>query len=88
MEAKPTKQLLLANAVTYVAFLVVNGVTQSGLIGEDNGSISAKYSTPLTPAPWAFSIWGVIFILQVGALHRQRRCSQFSRCSQSPQQPR
>lgn len=71
MEARPTKHLLLANAVTYVAFLVVNGVTQSGLIGEDNGSISAMYPTPLTPAPWAFSIWGIIFILQgVGVVYQ------------------
>lgn len=77
MESKPTKQLLLANAVTYVAFLVVNGVTQSGLIGEDNGSISAKYPTPITPAPWAFSIWGIIFILQVGATKRRRNYYQF-----------
>lgn len=71
MEAKPTKQLLLANAITYVAFLAVNVATQSGLIGVDNGSISAKFPTPLTPAPWAFSIWAVIFILQaVGVVYQ------------------
>lgn len=63
--AKPTKQLLVANAATYVAFIFVNGATQSGLFGDDNGTISARFPTPLTPAAWAFSIWGVIFLLQV-----------------------
>mmetsp|Transcript_5876 Transcript_5876/g.16770 ORF Transcript_5876/g.16770 Transcript_5876/m.16770 type:complete len:287 (-) Transcript_5876:593-1453(-) len=62
--AKPTKQLLVANAATYVAFIFVNGATQSGLFGDDNGTISARFPTPLTPAAWAFSIWGVIFLLQ------------------------
>lgn len=64
MEPRPTRQLKLANAITYVVFLAVNGATQSGLIGDDNATISAKYPTRLTPAPWAFSIWGIIFILQ------------------------
>ena len=62
--AKPTKQLLVANAATYIAFILVNGATQSGLFGDDNATISARYPTPLTPAGWAFSIWGVIFLLQ------------------------
>lgn len=63
--AKPTTQLLVANAATYIAFILVNGATQSGLFGDDNATISARYPTPLTPAGWAFSIWGAIFLLQV-----------------------
>ncbi len=64
---KPTKQLLVANTATYIAFIAVNGATQSGLFGDDNGTISARFPTPLTPAGWAFSIWGAIFLLQVCA---------------------
>ena len=32
--------------------------------GEDNASVSAAYPTLITPAGWAFSIWGIIFIAQ------------------------
>ena len=30
--------------------------------GQDNGAVSAKYPTLLTPAGYAFSIWGLIFL--------------------------
>jgi hypothetical protein len=33
--------------------------------------VSAKFPTPLTPAGWAFGIWGVIFLLEGwGALYQ------------------
>ena len=28
------------------------------------GTISARHPTPITPSGWAFSIWGIIFLLQ------------------------
>ncbi|AYA38335.1 hypothetical protein D3Y59_15565 [Hymenobacter oligotrophus] len=30
--------------------------------GQNMGAVSAQYPTPLTPAGWAFSIWGLIFL--------------------------
>ena len=32
------------------------------LNGQDMGAVSAKYPTPITPAGYAFSIWGLIFL--------------------------
>ena len=34
--------------------------------GETNEYLSLKYQTLITPAGWAFSIWGVIFLAQAG----------------------
>lgn len=67
----PSWRLRAANAAVYVLLLVVNGLTQTGLFGDDNGTISARFPTPLTPAAWAFSIWGLIFLLQgVGVVYQ------------------
>jgi hypothetical protein len=60
----PPLKLRLANAGTYVLLIVVNAATQTGLLGDDNATISARFPTLLTPAGWAFSIWGIIFLLQ------------------------
>jgi len=62
--SRPSKQLLAANAIGYVLLIIVNVATQTGLFGDDNGTISARFPTMLTPAGWAFSIWGIIFLLQ------------------------
>lgn len=60
----PPLKLRLANAATYVLLIVVNAATQTGFLGDDNATISARFPTLLTPAGWAFSIWGIIFLLQ------------------------
>jgi hypothetical protein len=60
----PPLKLRLANAGTYVLLIIVNAATQTGLLGDDNATISARFPTLLTPAGWAFSIWGIIFLLQ------------------------
>lgn len=53
-----------ANVIAYVSnFLVVFGATAAGL--PDNGTLSLKYQTLVTPAPFAFSIWGVIFLAEL-----------------------
>lgn len=43
-----------------VAFL-----SQRGLFGPDNGTISDQYPTLLVAAGYAFSIWGLIFLLDI-----------------------
>ncbi|CAE7374804.1 sti1 [Symbiodinium natans] len=60
-----------ALGVGYAALIAVNYASLSGKLGRTNASISASYPTEITPANWAFSIWGPIFLLQgagVGAM--------------------
>ena len=48
-----------------VAFLVNLGITYgslTGAFGKTNPELSEKYQTLITPAGYAFSIWGIIFI--------------------------
>jgi benzodiazapine receptor len=54
-----------ANVVAYVLNVgVTYGVGVSGLF-PTNSELSAKYQTLVTPAGYAFSIWGIIFISQL-----------------------
>lgn len=52
--------LLAALAMPLVAWLSSNGV-----FGPDNGTVSASYPTLLVAAGYAFSIWGLIFLLDL-----------------------
>jgi hypothetical protein len=62
--ALPPLALRVSNVVNYVLLVVVNTLANQGLFGPNNADVSKQYQTPLTPAGWAFSIWGVIFALQ------------------------
>lgn len=60
-----------------LAMPVVSWLSQSGVFGPDNGTVSDRYPTLLVAAGYAFSIWGLIFLLdvvyaawQLGARHR------------------
>ena len=56
--------LNVLNLVAYIANVgLVNGVP-SLLNLPDNAEVSAKYQTLVTPAGWAFAIWGLIFLMQ------------------------
>lgn len=58
--------LLITNTVTLVAVIIVNALAGAGSIGEESvGDISQKYDTLITPAGYAFSIWGLIYLLLV-----------------------
>lgn len=55
--------LIVINSISLVAVIVFNGLAGSGsLTGRTIGEISAKYDTLFTPAGYAFSIWGLIYI--------------------------
>nr|MBS0038460.1 hypothetical protein [Saprospiraceae bacterium] len=59
--------LLLANSFTFVLVLAMNFIYGSGMWGTATvGEISAQYPTLITPAGYAFSIWGVIYLLLIG----------------------
>lgn len=54
------------NLISYILNLVITfGVGTFGLLGTpDQGDLSEKYQTIITPAGLAFSIWGIIFTFQ------------------------
>lgn len=55
------------NLAAYVLNVVVTyGIGVAGFLNlPTNGELSAKYQTLVTPAGYAFSIWGVIFLAQL-----------------------
>ncbi len=42
--------------------IVFNWLAATGRLGSDTAAISAKYTTSLTPAGYAFSIWSLIYL--------------------------
>lgn len=61
---KKTKLFTLLNLVAYFATLGVNYLGSSGFFnGNTQKDISDKYMTLISPAPFTFSIWGVIYSL-------------------------
>lgn len=58
--------LLLANTLSLLATLVMNYAAGTGALYKLSiGEISDRYPTLLTPAGWAFSIWGLIYLLLI-----------------------
>lgn len=50
------------NLGAYIVNLVITYISLTGVFGKTNTELSSKYQTLVTPAGWAFSIWGPIFI--------------------------
>ena len=64
--------LLLANTLTFLGTLYVNYIYSSGSgSGQSVGEVSDQYSTMITPAGYAFSIWGLIYLLLLGFVVNQ-----------------
>jgi len=52
-------------AVMFAAQVVFNVLSTSGVFaGTDQSELSDKYRTPITPAGYTFSVWGVIYFCQ------------------------
>merc|ERR1712137_688523 len=52
-------------AVMFAAQVVFNVLSTSGAFaGTDQSELSDKYRTPITPAGYTFSVWGVIYFCQ------------------------
>ncbi len=57
---------LLLNTVSLALVLVINYLSGTGAIGNTSvGGISRMYPTVITPAGYAFSIWGLIYTLLI-----------------------
>ncbi|MEL7065592.1 MAG: hypothetical protein AAFP00_17770, partial [Bacteroidota bacterium] len=61
------KVLSIVNLLMVIIFVGWNTVSSSvGINGHTVGSLSAEYMNLFTPAGYAFSIWGIIFLTQLG----------------------
>jgi len=61
------KTLQIANGFFLVFTIVFNYLSNTGIFnGKTIGNVSDEYQNLFTPAGYAFSIWGVIYLLLVG----------------------
>ncbi len=61
------KTLAVLNTIFFAVTIAVNYLSNSGLIGGNTmRSVSNRYENLFTPASYAFSIWGVIYLLLGG----------------------
>ncbi|MDO5734757.1 MAG: TspO/MBR family protein [Eubacteriales bacterium] len=62
------KQKAWLNLVVFLVTVLINYLASSGLFGISQKSVSAAHPTLITPAGYAFSIWGLIYLLLLVAL--------------------
>ena len=61
------KTLQIANGVAFIITIVINYVSVTGALNNTTiGEISDSYKSLFTPAGYAFSIWGIIYLLLFG----------------------
>lgn len=61
------RTLQLSNILAYILTLVVSYTASAGLLnGVTIGEVSARYPTLVTPADYAFGIWGLIYLMLGG----------------------
>lgn len=64
--------LLLFNTITFFCTIYLNYLFGSGAGGRKSvGEVSSQFDTLITPAGYAFSIWGLIYLLLIGFLLNQ-----------------
>jgi hypothetical protein len=61
------KTLAILNILSYLLMVILNYVSNTGMInGNTMATVSAKYENLFTPAGYAFSIWGLIYLGLLG----------------------
>ena len=66
------RTLPIANGIAFVATLFMNYFSNTGYFGGKTiGSVSNELTTLFTPASYAFSIWGIIYLLLLGFVFYQ-----------------
>eukprot|EP00038_Savillea_parva_P006449 m.163857 g.163857 ORF g.163857 m.163857 type:complete len:285 (+) comp12346_c0_seq1:55-909(+) len=61
-----SKVLRFANLLSFIVCVTINGLGSTGQLsasGQGVGEVSNTYNTAITPASYAFSIWGLIYFL-------------------------
>lgn len=57
------KSLPIANGIALIATIIINYLSNTGIFnGNTMASVSARYQNFFTPAGYAFSIWGLIYL--------------------------
>ncbi|XP_039262708.2 uncharacterized protein LOC120338815 [Styela clava] len=67
----------ILSTVGFIISLVVpslSNIPNNGFFNNTIGSVSAKYPTDVTPADYAFSIWGLIYLFQIAWLSYAYSC--------------
>ncbi len=60
------KKILLINVVVYIILVFTNFLGARGLINNSSQkAVSASFPTMITPAGFAFAIWGLIYVLMI-----------------------
>lgn len=68
------KTLQIANGIAFVSTVVVNYLSNTGLLnGKTIGSISDNIRSLFTPAGYTFAIWGLIYMMLLGFVIYQGR---------------
>ena len=68
------KTLQITNILAFMVTIYFNYASSAGVFNNTTqADMSAKYQTLFTPAGYAFSIWGVIYILLFGFIFYQSR---------------
>ncbi|QQX77559.1 MULTISPECIES: tryptophan-rich sensory protein [Aequorivita] len=68
------KTLQIANIVMFIAMVLVNYLSNTGAINDTTiGEISESSKNLFTPAGYAFSIWGLIYLMLLGFIIYQSR---------------
>ena len=64
--------LVILNTITLVVMLFANFASNSGMFSSNTvADVSHKYDTLFAPAGYAFTIWGIIFLLALGFVFYQ-----------------
>lgn len=68
------KPLQIANGIAFVSTLVINYLSNTGLLNNTTiGQVSDSYKSLFTPAGYTFAIWGIIYLLLFGFVIYQGR---------------
>ncbi|AQS94271.1 hypothetical protein BXQ17_09440 [Polaribacter sp. BM10] len=68
------KFLQITNGIAFVAMVFINYLSNTGAMNNTTiGSVSKNLNTLFTPAGYAFSIWGIIYLLLFGFVIYQGR---------------
>lgn len=66
------KRLQIANGIAFICMIIINYLSNTGLMNNTTiGTVSNHLRTLFTPAGYAFSIWGFIYLLLFGFIIHQ-----------------
>lgn len=68
------RTLQIGNTVAFIGMIIVNYLSNTGIFNNNTmADVSEKYENLFTPAGYAFSIWGLIYLALLGFIIYQNR---------------